>query len=85
MGALLIVPVANPELRENMEVVCLQSLPPVGSSPDTVRLVAGVVLSLKSRAAFQMENLALRHQRGVLTVPTIRFRILDEIRFPLKS
>jgi hypothetical protein len=46
---------------------------------DTVRLVAGVALNLKSRAAFQMENLALRHQLGVLTVPTIRFQILYAI------
>ena len=63
-----IVPIANIELNENNENMELAR--PSTISPPALNtlhgLAAAVSANFKSRAALQLENLALRHQLGVL-------------------
>ena len=55
----------NLELHENMELVCHPSVPTFGCN--ALQLLATVAsATVQSRAALQLENLALRHQLGVL-------------------
>ena len=57
--------IANIELHENMELAYTPSICPSGASAVLVLAVAASAI-FKSRATLQLENLALRHQLGVL-------------------
>jgi len=59
------VPIVNSKLDENMEFAHSPSNLHTDAEPAS-SLAAAAVASFKSRTALQLENLALRHQLGVL-------------------
>jgi hypothetical protein len=60
------VSIVNIELNENMEVACPPSIPSSSALSALHVLAAAAASAFKSRAALQLENVALRHQLGVL-------------------
>jgi putative transposase len=74
------VPIANLELNENMELAPPTPHPSSGFS--VLRVLVGTAsAAFKSRAALHLENLALRHQLGVLQRSVKRAKLTAADRF----